>query len=68
MSFMDDFDNGSKAYYDEVPRYKNPYSGESHNGLGHESNYVAWEKGWKSSSAEHNLFTENQELKERLRS
>jgi hypothetical protein len=61
MSLYEDFNNGSKAYYDEVPRYKNPYSGE-----GDESSnyaYAAWEKGWKQSSSEHNLFTENQSLK-----
>jgi len=60
MSLYEDFNNGSKAYYDEVPRYKNPYAGEGTDDI---DNHAAWEKGWKQSSSEHNLFTENQRLK-----
>ena len=60
MSLYEDYENGGKAYYDEVPRYKNPYSGSNHYD---DSNHAAWEKGWKRASQEHNLFTENQTLK-----
>lgn len=60
MSLYEDYENGGKAYYDEVPRYKNPYSGNNHYD---DSNHAAWEKGWKRASQEHNLFTENQLLK-----
>ena len=60
MSLYEDFNNGSKAYYDEVPRYKNPYEVSSHFD---DSNHAAWEKGWDKACEEHTIFTENQTLK-----
>jgi len=60
MSLMDDFNSGHKAYYDEVPRYKNPYDDAPHFD---DSNYYAWEKGWDAANKEHDLFTEAQSLK-----
>lgn len=49
-------DEGNKAYYDEVPRYKCPY------GLNSECMSL-WFKGWDQAQSDHNLFTENQTLK-----
>ncbi len=52
-------DEGSKAYYEEVPRYKNP----------HELNsefMSLWYKGWDQSKSDHDLFTENQTLKAKI--
>jgi len=60
MSLIDDFNAGHKAYYDEVPRYKNPYSESGHYD---DSNYVSWEKGWDVACNEHRMFAENQRLK-----
>jgi hypothetical protein len=65
MSLMDDFNAGHKAYYEKVPRYKNPYEDSPHFD---DSNYVAWDEGWLSAESEHRLFTENQELKEKISS
>ena len=56
MSLIDIFNDGHKAYYDEVPRYKNPC-------LGFNSEYTFWEMGWDKASGEHSSFTENQQLK-----
>lgn len=44
---------GSKAYYDNIPRWKNPYEGE----IGE-----VWIKGWDFSQEEHKLFTESKNL------
>lgn len=63
MSLMDDFDAGHKAYYDEVPSYKNPYADSPHFD---DSNFKAWERGWFAASNEHRTFTENQDLKNEL--
>lgn len=60
MSLMEDFNNGHKAYYEEVPRYKNPWSGCHFD----DSNASYWDKGWEVAKEEHRLFTENQGLKE----
>jgi len=49
-------DEGHKAYYDDVPRYKNPYDGDR-------ASFTLWFTGWDKASEEHNLFTENQTLK-----
>ncbi|MCK4500320.1 hypothetical protein KAU11_07470 [Candidatus Babeliales bacterium] len=51
-------EEGHKAYYDDVPRYKNPYDGENTTGL--------WLEGWDRAEQEHRLFTENQELKSHI--
>lgn len=59
MSLMDDFNAGHKAYYDGVPRYKNPYDDAPHFD---DSNYSAWEKGWDQASIEHDAFTKIQQL------
>lgn len=59
MSLMQDFERGHKDYYDEVPRYKNPWSGGHLN----DGNAAYWDKGWEVAKEEHHLFTENQELK-----
>jgi hypothetical protein len=59
MSLIDEFDKGHKAYYDEVPRYKNPWSEKGHYD---DSEFNAWERGWDTANEHHELFTENQRL------
>jgi hypothetical protein len=48
------FDLGKEAYYNKIPRYKNPYPGEPGE---------LWFSGWDMACKEHELFTENQSLK-----
>jgi len=45
--------DGREAFYDEVLRYKNPYSDES---------AKFWFQGWDAACEEHRLFTSNQEF------
>jgi hypothetical protein len=44
---------GGRAYYDDTPRYKNPYSGVSGE---------FWFEGWDQANSVHDLFTQNQAL------
>jgi hypothetical protein len=46
---------GSAAYYEEVPRYKCPYT--------EDAVVEWWHYGWDQAQKEHELFTENQSLK-----
>lgn len=46
---------GGKAYYDDIPRYKNPYSSVSGE---------FWFEGWDQAHSVHELFTKNQFLEE----
>jgi len=48
---------GHKAYYDDLPRYKNPYKERE------SVPYELWNSGWDQAKTEHDLFTENQRLK-----
>ena len=48
---------GHDSYYEEVPRYKNPYP------VIVDNNHNNWNTGWDVASEEHRLFTENQTLK-----
>lgn len=57
MSLMEDFKNGHKAYYEEVPRYKNPLFNST-------PEHIAWLDGWDQAKTEHDMFTDNQLLKE----
>jgi len=50
---------GHGAFYDDTPRYKNPYEGDESE---------LWFSGWDSGEQEHRLFTENQEMKEKISS
>lgn len=49
---------GRDAYYDKVPRYKNPYVGEG-------DAQKWWYEGWNDACQSHTLFVENMGLKER---
>lgn len=53
--------DGEKAFYDGVPRYKNPYVREDER-----EEESAWWRGWDSASEEHRIFAENKELKETI--
>jgi len=48
------FEEGCKAYYDNIPRYKNPYTASSSS---------LWFLGWDEASNRQDLFSENQSLK-----
>lgn len=62
MNTLSIFKLGSKAYYEEVPHYKNPYVDIPLDGVDNSAHSI-WLEGWHSAEKEHNLFTENQELK-----
>ncbi len=51
---------GRDAYYDKLPRYKNPYVGKG-------SAEKWWYEGWNDACQNHTLFVENMGLKERKR-
>jgi len=55
-------EEGSKSYYDDIPRYKNPYEYSEEIGDSNDC-FELWNEGWDKASENHTIFTENQQLK-----
>jgi uncharacterized coiled-coil DUF342 family protein len=57
-SIQDSYQDGHESYYDDILRYKNPYSG-----LESES----WFRGWDEAEEYHRLFTDNQTFRDQIK-
>lgn len=58
MTAIEIVNQGHESYYNEEPRYKNPY--EDNPGLC--DNAILWFFGWDQANQEHDLFTKNKSL------
>ena len=58
MTAIEIINQGHESYYNEVPRYKNPYEDSP----GMCDNSILWFSGWDQANSVHDLFTRNQLL------